>query len=287
MTAPTLLRLDQLDEALAAYDGFILDLWGVLIDGYETFPGARAWLERRAAEGKPVWFLSNASRDADGMVEELGKLGVPGELFAGITTSGQLAIDAFQQDPTFSEGGIYLSGPGTGQVGWPAEIRARFVEDIEQAAIILGVGSFPEDELEARFAPLATALDKPFLCANPDRNVVSGGLPFYAAGKLADRFAALGGAVTWYGKPDPYAFHCAAGALAERGAKRLLFVGDSLVTDVPGAVAAGIDCLWLAATGIHRETLGLDFNQEPTREGLEPLLRQHPERPRFAAAGLA
>ncbi|MDT3721301.1 TIGR01459 family HAD-type hydrolase [Pseudomonas oryzihabitans] len=287
MTSPTLLRLDQLDEALATYDGFILDLWGVLIDGYETFPGARAWLERRAAEGKPVWFLSNASRDAEGMAEELVKLGVPRELFAGVTTSGQLAIDAFLHDPEFREGGIYLSGPGTGQVGWPAEIRARFVENIDQAAIILGVGSFPEDELEARFAPLAGALDKHFLCANPDRNVVSGGLPFYAAGKLADRFADLGGVVTWYGKPDPYAYRCAARELGERGASRLLFVGDSLVTDVPGAVAAEIDCLWLAATGIHREALGLDFNQEPTREGLEALLDQHGDRPRFAAAGLA
>ncbi|MDR6357325.1 hypothetical protein Q3H58_003996 [Pseudomonas psychrotolerans] len=44
---------------------------------------------------------------------------------------------------------------------------------------------------------------------------------------------------------------------------------------------------WLAATGIHREALGLEFNQEPTREGLEALLDQHGERPRFAAAGLA
>ncbi len=158
--------------------------------------------------------------------------------------------------------------PGTGQVGWPAEIRARFVEDIEQAAIILWRRQLPRDELEARFAPLAMALDKPFLCANPDRKWCPGVYPSMQPASWPIALRRPGRRwVTWYGKPDPYAFHCAAGALAERGAKRLLFVGDSLVTDVPGAVAAGIDCLWLAATGIHREALGLDFNRSrPARD---------------------
>ncbi|TWI58427.1 HAD superfamily hydrolase (TIGR01459 family) [Pseudomonas duriflava] len=283
---PRLITPAELDDLCSAYDGFILDLWGVLIDGYDAFPGANDWLSRRAAEKKPVWFLSNASRDALSMTHHLVELGISAEHFAGITTSGQLAIDALTQELGLTEGGIYLTGPGEGQVGWPEGIRKRFTNDIAEASLILGVGSFPQDELAARQAPLAAYTHLPFLCANPDRTVVSGGLTYYAAGKLADYFAAQGGAVRWYGKPEPYAFHCARHELAQRSAQKILFIGDSLVTDVPGAVSADIDCLWLTSTGIHQEALGLAFNEQPTPESLATFLQDYPIRPSFAAAGL-
>ncbi|MFK4131183.1 TIGR01459 family HAD-type hydrolase [Pseudomonas luteola] len=283
---PHLVSHSDLDAVCDQYDGFILDLWGVLIDGYDAFPGAQNWLARRATEGKPVWFLSNASRDAASMTDHLVELGIAREQFAGITTSGQLAIDAISQEPALAQGGIYLTGPGEGQTGWPEHIRSRFVTDIQQASLILGVGSFPQDELALRQAPLKDFTHLPFLCANPDRTVVSGGLPYYAAGKLADYFASLGGSVRWYGKPDPYAFLCAQRELAILGATKLLFVGDSLVTDVPGAVSANIDCLWLASTGIHREALGAEFNEQPEQEQLERFLMDYSIRPQYVAAGL-
>lgn len=275
-----------LDTFCADYDGFLLDLWGVLIDGVEVFPGALDWLARRAAEGKPVWFLSNASRSVPEMADTLVRLGVSRELFAGITTSGQLAIDAFTREREFQRGGIYTVGVVDALTTWPAEIRERFCDDIHAASMILGVGSFPQDQLEERFAPLRGATDKPFLCANPDRVVVSGGKTVFGAGRLAEAFAEEGGRVHWYGKPDPSAFRIAQRQLEARGAKHILFVGDSLVTDVPGALAARIDTLWLAATGIHRQALGVPFNGELDAEKTNALLDGYPVRPHFAAPGL-
>jgi HAD superfamily hydrolase (TIGR01459 family) len=285
-TSTQLIPHTELEGLCSHYDGFILDLWGVLIDGYDAFPGACNWLARQAEEGKPVWFLSNASRDAISMVDHLVELGISREHFAGITTSGQLAIDAIEQEPELANGGIYLTGSGEGQTGWPEAIRNRFVTDIKQASLILGVGSFPQEELDSRQAPLEGFTHLPFLCANPDRTVVSGGLPYYAAGKLADYFESLGGNVRWYGKPDPYAFRCAQQELAKIGASTLLFVGDSLVTDVPGAIAAQIDCLWLASTGIHREEVGAAFNELPDAQSLETLLKDYSMLPQYVAAGL-
>ncbi len=46
------------------YDGFILDLWGVVHDGRAPYPGVADALARLAALGKPVVFLSNAPRRA-------------------------------------------------------------------------------------------------------------------------------------------------------------------------------------------------------------------------------
>ena len=179
-----------------------------------------------------------------------------------------------------------MAGVGLAQQSWPAEIRERFVEDIAQAALIVGVGSFPQDELEQRFAPLRGATDLPFLCANPDRVVVSGGRTVYGAGMLAELFSEEGGQVSWYGKPDPAAFRIAQRQLEARGARHILFVGDSLVTDVPGALAARIDTLWLGATGIHREALGAEFNGALDEERVRSLLHGYPIRPHFAAPGL-
>ncbi|MDF3933629.1 TIGR01459 family HAD-type hydrolase [Pseudomonas citronellolis] len=275
-----------LDTFCAGYDGFLLDLWGVLMDGAEVFPGALAWLQRRAAEGRPVWFLSNASRSVAEMAATLGRLGVPGELYSGITTSGQLAINAIEANPELQSGGIYIAGIGDALDTWPAHIRERFSTDIHKASLILGVGSFPQDELEARFEPLRHARELPFLCANPDRVVVSAGKTVFGAGRLAEAFAEEGGQVQWFGKPDPAAFRIAERQLEARGAKNILFIGDSLVTDVPGALAARIDTLWLASTGIHRQALGVPFNGALDADKVQALLDGYPVRPHFAAPGL-
>ncbi|KAF1051213.1 MAG: hypothetical protein GAK43_02500 [Stenotrophomonas maltophilia] len=286
VTHTRLITHAELDSFCADYDGFLLDLWGVLMDGATIFPGARDWLARRAAEGRPVWFLSNASRSVAEMVATLEQLGIPHSHYAGITTSGQLAIDAFTHQRDYQRGDIYIAGIGDALHTWPVEIRDRFNEDLGACALILGVGSFAQDELEARFAPLRGALDKPFLCANPDRVVVSAGRTVFGAGRLAEAFAEEGGQVQWFGKPDPAAFRVAQRQLQARGAQRLLFVGDSLVTDVPGAVATRIDTLWLAATGIHRQALEVPFNGALDMQRVNALLDGYAVRPHFVAPGL-
>ena len=71
----------------------------------------------------------------------------------------------------------------------------------------------------------------------------------------ASREQALGGSVLYYGKPHPAAFEA---ALASLGVppSRVLHVGDSLLHDVAGARAAGVDSLFVAG-GIHAEALGV------------------------------
>ncbi|MFX6760178.1 hypothetical protein ABTH30_25075, partial [Acinetobacter baumannii] len=42
------------------YDGFILDVWGVLHDGERLYPGVDNALQRLKAAGKRIVLLSNA-----------------------------------------------------------------------------------------------------------------------------------------------------------------------------------------------------------------------------------
>ncbi len=278
---------DELEILCARYDGFLLDLWGVVTDGVDAFPGALTWLARRRAERKPVWFLSNASRTTEATARLLANLGITADLYAGVTTSGQLAIDALL-DPRgpFARGAIHMAGEMPGLNGWPDAVTVRFTSRLEDAALIVALGSFPPAELTERLAPLLAALDKPLLCANPDRELVFGGQPLLGAGMLAQRFAEAGGTVHWFGKPDPAVFADGRTRLKALGAGRVLFVGDSMVTDVPGARRAGVDTLLVTSTGMHRAALGVEFGMPAPPDRLRIFLAGYSDQPDFVAPGL-
>ena len=99
------------------------------------------------------------------------------------------------------------------------------------------------------------------VCANPDIVVERGDTLVYCAGALADAYAALGGEVLYCGKPHAPIYEAAlAKAAALRGGtppplERVLAVGDSVRTDLQGAAAFGVDCVFVTS-GIHAEEFG-------------------------------
>jgi ribonucleotide monophosphatase NagD (HAD superfamily) len=106
----------------------------------------------------------------------------------------------------------------------------------------------------------------------------------YCAGALADLYAAAGGEVIYAGKPyrpiydQALAIAQAAHGLRENGGPldhhRVVAIGDSVRTDLKGAAAFGVDCVFVTA-GIHAEELGSRDN--PSTSALSDI---------FAAAGL-
>jgi len=90
------------------------------------------------------------------------------------------------------------------------------------------------------------------LCANPDLKVYRGSQLCWCAGALAQAYEAIGGPVTYYGKPYP-AIYDAALAAAGRPS-RALAIGDALITDLKGAKAAGLAALFIA-DGLHGEEI--------------------------------
>src|SRR3977135_1981657 len=71
------------------YDGFILDLWGVVHDGTAPFPGVLDCMERLIAAGKRLVLLSNAPRRSDDVVRRIARIGVPEDLYHGVMSSGE------------------------------------------------------------------------------------------------------------------------------------------------------------------------------------------------------
>src|SRR3954453_15804806 len=92
MTSGTRLRLtDGMRELAPDYDGFILDLWGVVHDGVAPFPGVLDCMGWLTEAGKRIVLLSNAPRRADDVVRRIEKIGVPRHLYHADMSSGEEA----------------------------------------------------------------------------------------------------------------------------------------------------------------------------------------------------
>jgi HAD superfamily hydrolase (TIGR01459 family) len=248
----------------ARYDGFILDLWGVIHDGVKPYPGAVEVLEQLHAAGKPFAMLSNAPRRAHVTRAGMRGMGIPDHLTTRIMTSGEATHRLLRDRPTgFAQAlgsRMYHLGPERDRNVYEGVELAQVASPAE-ASFVLNTGPDDADgptELADWEATLAAcrAAGLPMVCANPDLEVIRGGTRVICAGSLAQRYEAMGGTCLWLGKPDP-GIYPAALALLDLPRDRVLAVGDALRTDIAGGHAAGIDTCWVLG-GIHAAELGND-----------------------------
>lgn len=269
-------RLDRFAPLAERYDGFVLDLWGVIHDGVTPYPGAVATLEALRRAGKRSVLLSNAPRRAGAAQAAMRAMGIPDALYDGILTSGEAVHRALRDrsDPWFAALGRRFLHIG------PERDRNVFdtldldeVTTPEQAEFVINTG--PDDHKPGQtvedFRPLLArcrAAALPMICANPDLEVIRGGVRVICAGALAQDYAAMGGEVRSLGKPDPAIYPTVFDMLGIIDRRRILAVGDALRTDIAGATAAGIDGAWVIG-GIHAEELGAVNGTLPPAEVLE------------------
>jgi HAD superfamily hydrolase (TIGR01459 family) len=263
-------------RALApAYDGFILDLWGVLHDGFKPFPGVIDALERLIGAGKRICVLSNAPRRA-----------VDVGLYHHVVSSGEETWQHLAERPdafyrSLGRACLHI-GPARDD-SMLAGVGLTPVTDVAAADFILNTGPWGWEEKAAHYEAVmqaGCARGLPMICANPDLVVHHGGRVAICAGTLAQRYEALGGLVRWHGKPFPSVYRTCFALLGIADKARILAIGDSLRTDIAGARGVGLDSL-LIAGGIHAEEFGLAEGQEPDAALLAAVLAQGENAPRF------
>jgi HAD superfamily hydrolase (TIGR01459 family) len=241
----------------ARYDGFILDLWGVIHDGVTAFPHAVDCLTRLQQAGKRTLLLSNVPRPNAAVRTMMRRMGIPDHAYSDILTSGEAVRRALADPPDLWWAGlgrrVFHLGPERDRPVLEGLDYDR-VERPEQADFALNTG--PDDHLDptdlAAFEPVLAACAQhrlPMICANPDLEVIRGGLRVLCAGALARRYQELGGDVRSLGKPDPAIYQPALTALGLPPA-RILAVGDSLRTDIAGAAAVDVAACWVLG-GLH------------------------------------
>jgi HAD superfamily hydrolase (TIGR01459 family) len=251
-----------LAEIAGAYDAFILDLWGVLHDGVAAYPAAIAALRELGASAKPVGILSNGPRRADAVAQRSAELGITPDLYAVIHSSGEetwLAL-AGGSGCAAGLGRRCLPIVPPKDRGLLAGLTLDLAADPAGADFVLLSGTDRPEETVVDYETQLQDIRRhnlPMICANPDLEVVRGGVREICAGAIAVRYAALGGEVRYVGKPYPEVYDRCLRALGSPAPSRVLAVGDSLRTDIAGAARAGLDSLFIVG-GIHQVELMVD-----------------------------
>jgi HAD superfamily hydrolase (TIGR01459 family) len=261
------------------YDVVLSDVWGVVHNGVAATPEACDALTRFRKQGGSVVLITNAPRPGDVVARlTLDRLGVPREAYDGIVSSGDVTHALIAARAGLR---VFHIGP---------ERDVAIFDDLNAPMAALETADYAvcsgltDDTVETPqdyhgLIEQMRTRGLPMICANPDIVVERGDQLVYCAGAIADLYAAAGGSVVYAGKPHrpiyELALRIAATARGQSPAHgRVLAIGDSVRTDLKGAVAFGIDCLFVTA-GIHAEELGGRDN--PDADALADI---------FAAAGL-
>ena len=277
--------ISSLADISDAYDAILCDVWGVLHDGKAAFRPASEALVAYRQRGGVVAALTNAPRPSPPVRMQMGKLGVSEDALDAVVTSGDATLALMEG---FGEAPVHMIGHARDASLFDA-LAARSGArpprvGPQEAAYVLCTGlEHDERETPEDYAPRLAALAArklPFVCANPDIVIHRGADLVYCAGALARDYAALGGAVTYAGKPHAPIYDLALGVVAQalgREPRRVLAIGDGFPTDVRGAAARGLDVLFVAG-GIHREETLTDGRPDAdklaaffAREGVTPV----------------
>ena len=267
--------IEGLSALASQYDAALSDVWGVVHNGLAAFPDACDALKRFRADGGTVVLITNAPRPGKVVVKLLDKLAVPREAYDDIVSSGDVTRAVIAARP---EKNIFHLGPDRDLPIFDG-LDLRFV-GLEAADYVVCTG-LENDEVEGPedYRGLLTQLRARnlfMLCGNPDVVVERGEKLVYCAGAIADLYATLGGEVLYAGKPyRPIYAQTLARINAMHGGtvplSRVLAIGDSVRTDLKGATAFGVDCLFVTA-GIHAEELGA--RHDPSRAALDQIFKE-------------
>ena len=274
-------KIFPINDIVKNYEALIIDIWGVIYDGYAPFNNAINFLNKMIDDDKAIIFLSNTPRPGTISDKIFSSWGVNMQK-ASVYTSGDAVREQliFWNDDVFKNLGrkFYHLGEERNH-DLLANLEVDVVTNLNQANFILMSLYMDEGEdlnYYDGFLKEAIALKLPVICANPDLTANHGKEIRYCAGSFAKKYEEWGGTVYYYGKPDSRIFNSVLAKYKNMGIsdkKRILMIGDTLETDILGANRVGIDsAMVLTGNGQRIESkikatehdIFKDFQAKPT-----------------------
>lgn len=263
---------EQASVLVDAYDAALFDLDGVVYLGPAPVEGAPEGITALRERGTKVGFVTNnAARPPQVVVDQLTSLGVPSELGDVVTSAQAGARMLAEQLP---EGSKVLV---VGTQALADEVQALGLQPVwssedEPVAVVQGYDpgmTWPRlDDACYAIQHGATWFATNTDATRPtDKGIVPG-----AGTQIAAVQATTTVRPQVAGKPCPPLLH---ETLRRLDAKQAIFVGDRLDTDIQGAVAVGLDSLFVF-TGAHGKhdlaTAGVDARPTHIGHDLRALL---------------
>jgi NagD protein len=256
--------------------GYLIDMDGVIYRENSLLPGARDFVEALIASGAPFIFLTNNSAPTpEDLSVRLGHLGIPGLSPRHFYTSALNTADFLSEThPTCT---AFVIGEG----GLLAALHERKIANdaIRPSYVVVGEGTASLEKLALAHSCIERGAR--LLATNPDNWCpISGSGTRPGAGATAAFLEASTGRSAYYlGKPNGYMFHRARRKLAEMvGAgfpEQTIVIGDTMETDIRGAIEAGLQA-YLVLSGSTRIENLCDYVYQPTRvlEGVADLVEE-------------
>jgi glycerol-1-phosphatase len=257
-----------------SYDAVLFDLDGVIYLGPVAVPGAPAGIAELRDRGTKIGFVTNnAARPPVAVADHLVEIGIPATA-ADVVTSAQAAAHLLIN--RFGAGARVLAVGGEGVTVALSEVGLVPVHsaDDHPVAVMQGYG-FDLKWQELNEAAVAIHRGAHWVATNidPTRPTERGLVPGNGAAVAAVQMA-VQAMPEVAGKPYRPLLD---DTVSRLGARRPLFVGDRLDTDIAGAVNAGLDSM-LVLSGSHRgeQLVNATPTERPTYVGedLRALLRQ-------------
>ena len=252
--------IERFSPLASDYDVLLCDVWGVVHNGITAFTEAADALARFRAGGGTVILITNAPYPADAVQRFLDRLGVRRDAYDAITSSGDVTRSIVEA--RLAEGVFHLGPPRDLPIF--AGLNVTFAP-VESADYVVCSGLLDDTtETPENYRDLLAFMRRRSLfmvCANPDVFVERGDALVYCAGALADAYVELGGKALYCGKPHAPIYEAALDKAAVFSGgevpplARVLAIGDSIRTDLKGAAAFGVDCLFVVS-GLHAEQFG-------------------------------
>jgi HAD superfamily hydrolase (TIGR01459 family) len=257
---PSVPLIERFAPLAADYDVLFCDVWGVVHNGVAAFADACDVLARFRSGGGTAILLTNAPRPAAAVARILDRFGVPRTAYDAIVSSGDVTRGVVEQKLNES---MFHIGPSRDLPIFDG-LNVIFAP-IESADYVVCSGLFDDTtetpESYREMLALMRSRQLFMVCANPDVVVERGDALIYCAGAIADAYATLGGNVLYCGKPYMPIYQTALEKAASlRGGvqpslNRVLAIGDSVRTDLSGAAAFGLECIFVTSR-LHAEAYG-------------------------------
>ena len=242
----SLKEVNNFSEISNQYNALICDIWGVIHNGQELFPGINECLLNFKNLNNVVILLSNAPRPSSYVSSVLDKFGFKDECYDGIITSGDLTKKSLNEK-IFGEN-CYHIGPERDLNIFEGTNVNRV--DFNNSDFIFVTGLF-NDEIEDENDYLdllnsAKEREMTLVCANPDLLVQRGDKLIPCAGLISKTYEEIGGKAVNIGKPFSPIFEEAIEMVKKNSRfdeQKILVVGDGLETDIKGANSIGLDSI--------------------------------------------
>ncbi|HET9186203.1 MAG TPA: HAD-IIA family hydrolase [Solirubrobacterales bacterium] len=253
------------------FDGFLVDLDGVVWIGREPVPGSVDALRELQAAGKRLVFVTNnPGRHPASYAERLGALGV--EVGAERVVTAGVVAARLAAEAAEGAGAFVIGGAPLKEMVAAAGARLLPGEEAEAATVVVVSGHRAFDYGELLSAKRALDHGAGLIATSRDATMPMPGGEWPGTGAvLAAVETATGRTAEIAGKPERHLFEL---AVERAGGGDLAMVGDRVSSDVAGGRRAGLETiLVLSGTTGRAEAEAADPAPDHLIEDLAGLLR--------------